>query len=94
MENRFRLLAGQEDRIVLVFQAINRVDIQNAEGHLLLTFPTEFRDHSRISRSRPLRFRSGLSEPFRRPGMYRADWCSRALRWIIKDTFFLKAEGR
>lgn len=35
MENRFWLLAGQKERIILVFQALNRIDIRDTEGRLL-----------------------------------------------------------
>ncbi len=35
LENRFWLLAGQEDRIILVFAALNRIDIRDTKGRLL-----------------------------------------------------------
>ena len=35
MENRFVLLADQKGRILLVFEALNRIDIRNTEGRLL-----------------------------------------------------------
>ena len=58
LENRFILLARYPERIAIVFQAVNRIDVYDPSGHLLNRFSIE---------GLPLRYQGRYMDTIRRP---------------------------